>query len=160
MKTWDSIIKKAMEMHTHKEEYAYWYGAKGAILTNAYMDWLVTAYPNHFKRYSALELEQLKAVSLGKIGLDCSGFITEISGCQGNSAIQIGSCTDVSDDLVGGVAGSLLWKPSHVGIDVGYGFFLHCPTEGKSIEMGRIREYDWQKTGHLPNINYDGSDSR
>lgn len=160
MKTWDEMIKKALKMYVHKDEYAYWYGAKGEVLTEQHMNFLVRCYPNHFKQYSEKELEILKAFSLGKRGFDCSGFITEISGVVGSSAMQLGQCSNVSEDLVAGVAGSLLWKPGHVGIDIGYGFFLHMPIEGQSIVLGKISEYNWQKTGRFNEINYEGSDNR
>ena len=160
MKTWDTAIKKALYMYDHRNNYAYFYGAKGEVLTENAMDILIRMYPNHFKRYTKEQLRQIKNWSLGRIGYDCSGFITVCTGAQGNSAMQINDCHNVSDNLVAGVAGSLLWKPSHVGLDFGYGFFLHMPREGESIILGKISEYAWEKTGMLNCINYEGSDNR
>lgn len=162
MKTWDSFIKRALYMYVHRSDYAYFYGAKGEVLTENAMDFLIRAYPNHFKQFTPTQLKQIKNYSIGKIGYDCSGFITAASGgaIQGNSAMQIGSCEHVTDNLASGPAGSLLWKPGHIGLDIGYGYFLHMPREGESIILGKISEYVWEKTGQHININYEGSDSR
>ena len=97
MKTWDTAIKKALYMYVHRNEYAYFYGAKGEVLTENYMDMLIRMYPNHFKQYTPAQLRQIKNYSIGKIGYDCSGFITACTGAQGNSAMQLDSCNNISE---------------------------------------------------------------
>ena len=160
MKTWDTVIKKALRMYVHRNEYAYFYGAKGEVLTENVMDYLIRSYPKHFSQYTDAQLRQIKNFSLGKIGYDCSGFITAIAEIPGNSAMQFNTCTKTTDNLVAGRAGSLLWKPGHIGIDFGYGFFLHMPHEGDSIILGKISEYPWEYSGESSYIDMEGSDSR
>lgn len=160
MKTWDAMIKKALNMYVHRNRYAYFYGAKGEVLTEATMDYLIRCYPSHFARYDKKQLEQIKAYSAGKIGYDCSGFITAVSDVAGSSSMQFSACHDITDNLASGPAGSFLYRPGHIGLDIGYGAFLHCPSEGRTIEMGIIREYVWEQTGQSNYINMEGSDSR
>lgn len=160
MKTWDRIIVKAYEMYVDRSQYAYFYGAKGEVLTENAMDYLIRAYPRHFSQYTAQQLRDIKKFSLGRIGYDCSGFITAVTGIQGNSAMQFNTCVEVSDNLAAGPAGSLLWRPGHIGLDCGFGVFLHMPHEGDSIILGKINRYAWEKTGQSTEINMEGSDSR
>lgn len=160
MNTWDNAIKQGLYMFVHGKDYAYFYGAKGQILTDDVMNYLIKAYPTHFARFTSEELERIKAYSIGKIGIDCSGFVSFCTGDWSNSTGQIKNCSYVTDDLVSGVAGSLLWKPSHIGIDVGYGYFLHCPIEGHTIEMGKISEYNWTKSGRSIMLDYKGANNR
>lgn len=160
MITWDTAIKKALNIYWRRNEYAYFYGAKGQMLTESVMNYLIRCYPEHFGRYSAEELAKIKAYSSGKIGYDCSGFTGACTGSWKNSAGQIAECVEVTDNLVSGPAGSLLYRPGHIGIDIGYGYFLHCPNEGRTIELGKILAYPWEKTGQSILLNYEGSDNR
>ena len=161
MRTWDQAIKQALYMYVHRNQYAYFYGAKGQVLTEGVMNSLIDCYPQHFNgRYSKEELDAVKLFSKGKIGFDCSGFTEYCTGTPGSSAMQISECYNVSGDLVQGVAGSLLYKKGHIGLDIGYGYFLHMPHEGDSIILGKILEYDWTTTGQSNYINYKGADSR
>lgn len=160
MRTWDTVIKKGLYMYVHRADYAYFYGAKGEVLTENAMDYLIRAYPNHFKKYTPSQLKQIKNYSIGKIGYDCSGFITAISGIQGNSTMQFDTCHDITDNLAAGPAGSLLHRSGHIGIDIGYGYFLHMPREGESVVLGKISEYAWDLTGQSNQIGMEGSDSR
>lgn len=163
MKTWDEVIKYALAYHLHKENYAYFYGAKGQVLTDDAMNRLWAAEPGYFSRYSDGQKRMIFDWSRGKVGLDCSGFIAKITGCNTYSGAIIGKCTQISTDISSGVAGSILWRPGHVGIDIGYGYYLHFPSELHSCELGRIREdtISWEKTGLLtPYIDYKGADAR
>lgn len=160
MKTWDTMIKKALTMYCHRNEFAYFYGAKGEVLTEKYMDYLIRCYPTHFSKYTPEQLQEFKNYSIGKIGYDCSGFISAVSDLEGNSAMLFNTCTDISDNLAAGPAGSFLYRPGHIGLDVGYGMFVHMPREGESILFGKISEYPWERTGVCTYINMEGSDSR
>lgn len=160
MRTWDEVIKQALFMYVHRDQYAYFYGAKGEVLTEGNMESLIRAYPDHFNKYSPEEISIIKNWSRGKIGFDCSGFISYCSGAWGNSAQLISDCYNKSNDLVKGVAGSFLYKPGHIGLDVGYGMFVDCPTEGQSIRFGKILEYNWTTTGQSKYINYEGANNR
>lgn len=160
MITWDAAIKKALYMYWKRDQYAYFYGAKGETLTESAMDYFIRTYPDHFSRYTENELKKIKEWSSGKIGYDCSGFTGICIGSWKNSAGQIADCADVTDDLVSGPAGSLLYRPGHIGLDIGYGYFLHMPNEGRTIELGKILAYPWEKTGKSILLDYEGSDNR
>lgn len=165
MRKWDDVIKDALCKYLHRDEYAYFYGAKGQKLTWAVMENLWNTYYNSYfkERYSEKDKADIFSFSCGKIGYDCSGFITAITGCSADSYSIFAKCTGKSTDLSKGVAGSLLWKPSHIGIDIGYGYYLHMGREKFSVELGRLNEktVDWQKCGQLTSyIDYEGSNNR
>ena len=160
MKTWDSVIKQALYMYVHRDQYAYFYGAKGQVLTDSVMQALIDAEPQHFARFTKEELQCIKDFSRNRVGFDCSGYIGYLTGDWSYSGAQISHCRNVTTDLVAGPAGSLLYKYGHIGLDIGYGYFLHMPREGESIIMGKILEYNWTETGQSNYINYEGSDNR
>lgn len=165
MRKWDDVIKDALSMYLHSDQYAYFYGAKGQVLSWDVMNTLWNTYYNsYFKdRYSDKDKADIFSWSYGKVGYDCSGYISKITGCNADSYSIFSKCTGKSTDLSKGVAGSLLWKPSHIGIDIGYGYFLHMGREMHSVEMGRLSEHtvDWQKCGQLSSyIDYEGSNNR
>lgn len=157
------LIQNALHVLQYRDNYCYFYGAKGQRLTDEVMDALIGAEPAYFRQYDALTLNAIKNYSRGKIGLDCSGFITYISGVQGYSVSLIESCpVKTTPDL--GVEGSLLFTTKggvgrHVGIDIGYGFFLHFPKEMRTCELGRIKDYVWEVSGQLKGIDYKGAKS-
>lgn len=164
MRTWDQVIRDGLQMYTHRDEYAYFFGAKGEKLTYAIMTSLWNVYyDQYFKKYSEKQRCDIFAYSIGKTGYDCSGFITRLTGCACDSASLIGKCTQVSKNISSGVAGSLLWLPGHIGLDIGYGAYLHMPSELHTITLGRFQDkaVNWTKTGKLtPYVNYEGSDAR
>lgn len=86
-----------------------------------------------------------------------------VTGCMMYSGAQWDKCTVRSTNLANGPAGSLLYKPSYVALDIGYGYFLHFPSEGHSCELGRIKEntVPWTGTGMLTGyIDYTGATNR
>lgn len=153
---YNEMIKKALDILANKEKYAYFYGAKGQVLTDATMNALIKAEPKYFAKYTKAQLEDIKNYSRGKIGYDCSGFITAISNVGGNSTIQWNNCM-LNPSLQYGVVGSILHKQGHIGIDIGYGLFLHFPSEMKTCTMQKISEFDWEQSGLLRNIDYTGA---
>lgn len=163
MKSWDQVIKEALYMHVHKDEYAYWYGAKGEKLTDAVMLSLIEQEKDYFSRYSEAELKKLMRWSKNRTGFDCSGFIGKITGCNTYSGAIWSRCSKKTADLYAGPAGSILWKPGHVALDIGYGFGVEMAAEGSSVEMFRISEqYNrFQQTGQLVTyIDYTGATNR
>lgn len=163
MKTWEQVIKDGLYYLVHSDRYAYFYGAKGQRLTDAEMNYLWSAEPDYFKKYDEAAKKKIFDYSRGKIGFDCSGFIGIITGCRTWSGAIWTRCTDKSENLFSGPAGSILWKPGHVALDIGYGYFIHFPSEMHSCEMGRISENlnFFQGTGLLSAyIDYKGADTR
>lgn len=165
MKTWDQVIKDALYYHVHKNEYAYFYGAKGVRLTDAEMNYLWNAEPEYFNKHYPTPEDKKRVFdySRGKIGFDCSGFISRVTGVPGNSSSIFGKCHYKSDDPYSGPAGSLLWAPGHIMLDIGYGYFLEFAKECSSCELQRISEQRnrIQKTGLLTGwIDYTGATNR
>lgn len=160
LKTWDEVIKEALYVHTHKENYCYIYGAKWEVMTEEKIRALMNYYTSYFSRYTAAQKEEIVKKSVGKIGSDCSGFIQHLTGDATYSGAQYQHCLNKSTNLAAGPAGSILWKQGHIGLDIGYGYFLHFPTELKSCEIGKISEYVWTNTGLSPYIDYTGADAR
>lgn len=159
--TYYDVIKNALQMYNDKYKYAYFYGAKGQRLTSETMDALIAAEPTYFKRYSQSELAAIKNYSLNKIGYDCSGFINAITGQTNYSTGYYESCP-IKTTPKDGVEGSCLYTTfngtgRHIGIDIGYGFYLHMAKEGQSVTFGKINEYAWEKSGQIKNINYKGA---
>ena len=159
MKTWDRVIKDALAMHVHADQYAYFYGAKGERLTIAVMRALMEKEPEYWKRYTDKQIAEIMAFSVDRIGYDCSGFIGKVTGCNTYSGAIWDRCTDKTTPAKG-PAGSILWKPGHVGLDIGMGFYLQTGKEGESITMGRISEnvIKWEGSGRLSSyIDYTGA---
>lgn len=159
---WYDAIKKALEILEYKENYAYFFGAKGQVMTDEVMEYLWEAYPNHFSKFTASDKKRIFNYTRGKIGFDCSGFVGHCVGDMVYSGALIEHCDHIAPSLAEGVAGSILYKPGHVGLDIGYGFFLHFPGEGRTCELGRIREgyIPWTKSGQHRNVDYTGADAR
>lgn len=162
MKTWDEIIKKALEMFLHSDTYAYFYGAKGQVLTDNLMEYLWNTEPEYFKKYTDADKKRIFAYSRGKIGYDCSGFIGYLFGDMTWSAGIWEHCYDKTDNVYEGVAGSVVYKPGHIGVDIGYGYYLHMPSEMHSVCLGRFKEntVDWKGSGKHRYIVYTGADNR
>ena len=76
------LMSRAANMFAEKYRYAYFYGAKGQILTMPRMEALIKAEPEYFSKYSREEINRIIAYSEDKIGYDCSGFIMAVSGIQ------------------------------------------------------------------------------
>lgn len=159
MKKWDDVVKKALVMYVHRDQYAYLYGADGEIGSDALVDQKVAAYPSYF---AGKNVAAIKEAVRGKTCYDCSGWIHTLFGAPDKSSgAIISDCIDVSTDLVAGVAGSVLWKNGHVGLDIGYGFCLDIPTELQEIRLRKISECDWTKSGRWTNYcDYSGANNR
>ncbi len=159
MKTWDEVCKTALKMFAHRDEYAYLYGTDGETGSDSLVDKMVAAYPSYF---SGKDTAAIKEYVRGKTCYDCSGWVHTLFGAPDmNSTSIINDCTNVSTDLVAGVAGSVLWKSGHVGIDFGYGFCLDIPTELQTIRLRKISECDWTKSGQWTKYcDYTGADNK
>ena len=154
--TFEDVIKRALQMFAHREWYAYLYGTDGQTCDDVLVDRMVKKYPGHFVNR---DIEAIKAYSRGKVVFDCSGFIHSIFGAPDfNSSGIIQTCDNVSEDLAAGPEGSVLYKPGHIGIDIGHGCFIDIAGELDTFRLKVIREYDWKKTGTWNRYcDYNGS---
>ena len=148
------LLRAAFRLFVNRFSWVYWYGAKGEILTDDVMNQLIEAYPEFFGKYSREQLDYYKNISRGKYGVDCSGFITLISGIFGYTGAIWEKCVDKTD-VVHGKAGYYLYKVGHCGIDIGYGFCMHIGTMGETFTISKIQDVGFTDSGALPNYNYE-----
>ena len=153
------ILRRAFKMFVERDRYAYFYGCKGEKLTEKRMEELILQYWNeYYSRFSVQALEEIKRFSKNRIGYDCSGFITAITGIPGYSASLYANTvnkTSVTDSK----AGALLYKPGHVGIDIGYGYTMHIGSSGATIEIAKIQTVGFTKAGEFKGYDYSEANS-
>lgn len=170
MMRFNKAIQRGLDMYRNRENYAYFYGAKGVILSTAVMDALIAAEPNYFKKYSPEEIAQIKHNSVGKVGYDCSGFTGHCTGDKQWSTGQINNCSKITTPAEG-TEGSLLYTTfggtgRHIGLDIGCGFCLDMGYESTdknillkrdSVRLTRISETAWEKSGQTKVMDYTGA---
>lgn len=166
--SWKKVVETAKALYGQRDNFAYFYGAKGQVLTDPVMDALVQAEPQHFAKYSPEQMVNIRNYSRGKVGLDCSGFVCYVLQTAGvitkeqwtYSTALIGKCDPKMDPLYVPAAGILYRCPPgtgrHVGIDIDKGKFLHMGREGSSIEIGDNHSHFWEIGGCYPDIDYSG----
>lgn len=147
------LLRNAFQLYVNRWRYVYFYGAKGELMTEPVMNQLIETYPEFWAKYSPEEIADIKNVSRGRIGLDCSGFITMISGIYGNSAMLFDKCVDKTTPR-DGKAGYMLYKPNHVSIDIGYGYCMEIGTPKETFIISKISDRDFIASGALPDYDY------
>ena len=152
------LISRATDLYSNREDFAYLYGGKGQVLTDAVIRALMAAEPSYFEQYTDEQIRDIYDYSIGKIGIDCSGFINLLTGITNwSTGYWLQSVNKTSPAR--GTWGNLLYTTfsgtgRHIGIDIGEGRFLHCPKEMHTIEMGMINEYPWEESGQFANVSY------
>ncbi len=138
--------------------YAYFYGAKRCVLTDVVMEQLWQQYYEEYNYQYKDDKKKIFDWSRGKIGFDCSGFV---GWCVGEpwsySKMLIDHCPDRSDDLAAGLECSVLWRPGHVGLDMGRGYVAEFGRYRQSIEINKISERDFQLSGRIRTVDYTGA---
>lgn len=167
--SWATAVKQAIMMYRNKEKYAYFYGAKGQVLTDVVMEQLWASEPAYFAQYNAAQKRQIFNYSRGKIGYDCSGFVCACLEGTGVHTYSLGlwqRCKNKSRSIANGVAGSILIvgadgsdRGRHVGLDVGLGYFMHMGKELQTVKLERFAEssYLWEQCGQIDVIDYTGA---
>ena len=169
-KSWFQVVKDAIQMYIDRDKYCYVYSLKGQTVTKDLLDYVVKAYPDHFKKYSAEEISQIYRNSIGKIGYDCSGFVCKVTGETGYS-VEIYEKRTKETTLLHGVAGSFLfttWAGTgrHIGLDVGMGFSMDMGYESTdenirrkrdSVRLAKLSTIAWEKSFQTAAVNYKGS---
>lgn len=148
-----AYIARARQLWAERDDIAYLYGAKGQRCTDAVFESRWSAEPSYFKKYNAKQKADIKAFCMGKRLMDCSGFINE---CVGQFNYSSGYWQKATNKTTpkDGLDGNILYttfggKGRHIGLDIGHGFFMHCPSEGKTLEIGVIENYHWEGSGRL-----------
>ncbi len=161
MITYYKVIQNALNIYFNREKYCYFYAAKGQVLTDPLMDALIACEPDYWKRYTPERIAEIKNYSRGKIGLDCSGFINACTGQEKYSAAYYEQ-TKNKTTPTNGTEGNLLYtthggRGRHVGLDIGYGFYLSFDREGETCHFGKISAYRWEHSGQLSDVDYTGA---
>ena len=172
MELFTRAIQRGLDAYRNRDKYAYLYGCKGTFLADRQTILnFFAAEPGYFSKYSDEQKEQIIRNSIGKYGLDCSGFVGWICTFDRQwSTGQINNCKLITTPALG-VAGSILYttfggKGRHIGIDIGYGYALDCGYESTdaviaannhSIRLTRIVETAWEKSGQSRLLDYTGA---
>ena len=154
------VIKEAQRMID--DGYVYVYGYKGTKVTAAQVKSLARSYPSVFT--SSILSMALKKV--GKIGIDCSGFVNKAAGTNlgGSTGIKDNFPTKYkisdTDHLVNGMG---IWRQGHIAL-------IHVDKYGKaSIMEAKGTAYDltttsWkERAGHftcygkIAGVDYQGA---
>lgn len=149
-------VERFYDLYFGRDRIAYWMGAKGDLLTRARMWELVNAYSDYFwNKYDEKRLAELMDWSEGKIGYDCSGLICACFG----TPYQMSSWT-LREHMVRTTsvkdckAGSILWFPGHVELDLSFGASGGIRSEGKTIEINDNGTAGFQLGGELEGYDY------
>ena len=171
MQTWAESVRNALTMAgaqlralTAGEDapYCYIYGGTGEILTEKSIRALVKRYGKvHFDKMfkeTGKTIDDLIAHCAGKRGLDCSEFVWRVTGGKQdmNSTSLINSCHLIVPPA-SGVEGSVLYKPGHVALDLGGGMCAEMCGEFRDLEINRIKDRGFTKSGQLPWVDYRGA---
>lgn len=166
MTSYARAVERAFNIWARRDNYCYLYGAKGQRITSELFDYFVKAEPKHFAKYTTEELTKIKQNSIGKIGIDCSGFVALCydwlpsnysTGYYNSRVSEFNSITE-------GTSGALLYSTfngtgRHIGIDVGSGFYIHSANELRGIEMCRFIDNPgyWEHSFYIANVDYSGA---
>ncbi len=173
MKLWNYMIQHGLRMYMQRDKYAYLYGANGEIGTPELVDRLWAVYPQYFEEQvigrGHHSKEELKRHVQGKICLDCSSFICYVSQEERFEDLRV--VRDYNSAMLrrefavvrtpsAGTAGSILYKPGHVALDIGYGICLEFANEFVDMRMRRIADAGFVESGELKFIDYTGTNAR
>ena len=147
----------------------YFYGAKisHGILTEKFMSALHEKLPDLVTNDYIEQARQQGQV--GKVNTDCSGLIGAYLGVELSSA-QMYAVADQRIMIRNPKtyawlpAGTVLWKPGHVGVYLGKRDDAYCCIEAKGINYGTIcsnvTDNDWQYGLLFPWVSYDMENRR
>lgn len=151
------VVRKALVMFSEKDKYRYMYGSDGEIMTDERVDQLWNRYPEHYNKIGCTR-DALKAHVRGKRCYDCSSFINYVTEADKDyySATLWSHCSKKTTPR-DGVAGSLLYKPGHVALDIGYGLCLEFVNEFKDFQLNYITGRGFSGSGELDWVSYIGA---
>lgn len=149
-----TAVQKFYDLYFGRDSIAYWLGAKGEILTMQHMRDLVNWNPEYWSAWSEDQIEALMRWSEGKIGYDCSGLVCACYGISGLSSWALRDAMVRTSSVKECKAGSVLWKPGHVEIDLGFGASGGIRSPGNSIVINDNGTAGFELGGELPNVDY------
>ena len=154
------IIKKAKKMIN--DGYVYVYGYKGSKITKNEVKKLAKLYPSVFTSY----ILSLALKKVGKVGIDCSGFVCKAAGISHIGSSQIYSSAKEKwsiSDLSHIKNGCFIWRSGHVGLieidDNGQKWILEA--QGTVYDLKRtkfeIRYKAFTHYGYIPEVDYSST---
>lgn len=170
-KTWDTIIKEAFDLYVNRDQYTYNLGCAGELADSKTAKNLYEYYYNYGKQHPdfnngnvpTMTYDEWLKINTGKKCFDCSGLIDYLIG-YGSHKYSSGEFpkAKVNESMSKGVAGSLLWKSGHIGIDCGYGVFIDMPRYNDSLRISthRTRPDYWTQSFECTDIDYTNADYR
>lgn len=149
--TWNDVVKKALDLLYHADQYMYCLGGQGEPQEQL---------AEKIKYYYGLSLAAWNTrYGTGKKLMDCSGLVNLCAG-KPRSWTSAAYAQNAGVTPKDGLAGYALYKKGHVGIDIGHGFFVHIPTVGHTVELGKIADYDWTSSHPIPGVDYTGASAK
>lgn len=154
------IIKNAKKMIS--DGYVYVYGYKGSKVTKSEVKKLAKLYPSVF----TTPILSLALKKIGKMGIDCSGFVCKASGIPHIGSSQIYSEAKEKwsiHDLSHVKNGCFIWRSGHVGLievdENGQKWILEA--QGTAYDLKRtkfeIRYKAFTHYGYIPGVDYPSS---
>ena len=174
---WDDVIKRVMFIFDHREGVTYCLGCAGEVAgrDDIVRRQFIYYYDHGWKEKigegipgwvatdnAARTWEKWLNINRGKMCFDCSGLICWACGYEGRhvwSSWNLGNMEREASPSAG-VAGSVLWKSGHVGLDIGYGYEMEIGSYNNTIEFHKIGDRGWTRSCYIDGIDYTGADAR
>lgn len=152
----NDVVEKAQCMK--QEGYVYLFGGKGNVVTAEYIHHMAKMYPDIYTP----EIVKLSENKIGKICVDCSGFVSLATKTSYGDSLGIFShlrnCIRTSD-IKKLKSGMVLYKKGHVGIvdASGEGSIIEAKDTKSNIVCSSFknRAYDFDFCGELEGVSYD-----
>lgn len=147
------VVKNALYYLYNAHRYVYCRGGQGESLAD-----LVYKIQYYYKLKNEAEfLSKYPHPVNATMGFDCSGLVNACAMKSRNWTSTNYYSLPNQVTPIESKEGYVLVKKGHVGIDIGKGYFIHIPTEGHTVELGRISEYDWEFGAPITGVDYTGS---
>lgn len=174
---WSHTIQRILFLYTHRDNITYCLGCSGEVAgrdvivenqfkyyyDNGWKESIGASIPSWTASMDKNEAwnEWLKYYQ-GKMCFDCSGLIDWCIGYEGihkYSSWEFGQMKK-NESLAAGVAGSVLWKKGHVGLDIGYGYEIEIGGYGGTLNLYNINERGFTSSHLITEVDYTGADAR
>lgn len=155
----NEYLIRALDVFNDRHNTTYCLGASGEKVGSKKIKDL---YEYYKAAYSLKPYSEWLAENEGKRCFDCSGFLDYIFVGEGNHAFSSWEWKNIgipNESISKGVECSILWKPGHVGLDIGHGFYIHFPNWNRGCEFGKISDNNFTHSLLCPNVDYTGANN-
>lgn len=152
----NECLKRAFSVLCTPNAYGYALGAQGERLKD------LSAKIQYYYKMTITEYARTYGYNPNTIMFDCSGFVNYCFGKSRDwsSRTYYDMAKTCNTKLNEGVAGSVLWKNGHVGIDIGHGYVLEFKNEGCHPSVSEISERDFLVTIKLEGYDYSNVNNK